>query len=257
MVDSEFLEELEAILIQADVGINTTERLLSGISERLKESRQREASDEEVVLRALKDEIVAVLGPPEPLRKAEEGPTVIMVVGVNGTGKTTTVGKLGHRFRAQGADAVSYTHLILDKERLESDLVEQLRKVELENAKLQAVQAERQREFDKSRQRVEMLRSQLGSDVRSLPSQDDEGEELEKRYQELTASAENLRQVQAEVSNRIKELSSARDEAMRDITGIKVRIAKKGQEAENLKTQIAALEKSVFEVASELSLIHI
>lgn len=142
--------------------------------------------------------------------------------------------------------------IILDKERLESDLVEQLRKVELENAKLQAVQAERQREFDKSRQRVEMLRSQLGSDVRSLPSQDDEGEELEKRYQELTASAENLRQVQAEVSNRIKELSSARDEAVRDITGIKVRIAKKGQEAENLKTQIAALEKSVFEVASEI-----
>ncbi|MDD3750031.1 MAG: signal recognition particle-docking protein FtsY [Firmicutes bacterium] len=106
VVDSEFLEELEAILIQADVGINTTERLLSGISERLKESRQREASDEEVVLRALKDEIVAVLGPPEPLRKAEEGPTVIMVIGVNGTGKTTTVGKLGHRFRAQGADVI-------------------------------------------------------------------------------------------------------------------------------------------------------
>ena len=106
VLDAEFLDELEAILLQADVGVNTTERLLSGISRSLKESGQGQALGGEDVLRGLKEEIVAVLGPPEPLGKAVEGPTVIMVVGVNGTGKTTTVGKLCHRFRAQGADVI-------------------------------------------------------------------------------------------------------------------------------------------------------
>ena len=90
--------------------------------------------------------------------------------------------------------------IILDKERLESDLVEQLRKVELENAKLQAVQAERQREFDKSLQRVEMLRSQLGS-MKSA-SQDDEGENGEK-ISRATASGKPEASP-AEASNRIR-----------------------------------------------------
>jgi hypothetical protein len=94
VLDAEFLDELEAILLQADVGVNTTERLLSGISRSLKEGGQGQALSGEDVLGSLKEEIVEVLGPPEPLGKAVEGPTVIMVVGVNGTGKTTTVGKL-------------------------------------------------------------------------------------------------------------------------------------------------------------------
>lgn len=106
VLDAEFLDELEAILLQADVGVNTTERLLSGISRSLKEGGQGQALSGEDVLIRLKEEIVEVLGPPEPLGKAVEGPTVIMVVGVNGTGKTTTVGKLCHRFRARGADVI-------------------------------------------------------------------------------------------------------------------------------------------------------
>ena len=104
VLDAEFLDELEAILLQADVGVKTTERLLSGLSRSLKEDGQ--ALTGEDVLKRLKEEIVAVLGPPEPLGKAVEGPTVIMVVGVNGTGKTTTVGKLCHRFRALGREVI-------------------------------------------------------------------------------------------------------------------------------------------------------
>lgn len=106
VLDDEFLEELEAILLQADVGVTTTMELLSGLSRSLKESGQGKALGEEDVLRYLKEEIVEVLGSHEPLRKAMEGPTVIMVVGVNGTGKTTTVGKLCHRFRKSGSEVV-------------------------------------------------------------------------------------------------------------------------------------------------------
>jgi fused signal recognition particle receptor len=106
VLDAEFFDELEAILLQADVGVNTTMRLLSGLSRSLKEGGQGKALSGEDVLKRLKEQIVAVLGPPEPLGKAVEGPTVIMVVGVNGTGKTTTVGKLCHRFRKYGAEVI-------------------------------------------------------------------------------------------------------------------------------------------------------
>lgn len=105
-LDGEFLDELEAILLQADVGVNTTMRLLSGLSQRLKESGRGKALSGEEVLGYLKGEISQVLGSHEPLREAVEGPTVIMVVGVNGTGKTTTVGKLCYRFRKSGSEVI-------------------------------------------------------------------------------------------------------------------------------------------------------
>ncbi|NLS44146.1 MAG: signal recognition particle-docking protein FtsY [Firmicutes bacterium] len=104
VLDKEFLDELEAILLQADVGIETTTRLLSGLSERLKQAGRSLQEDE--VLESLKEEITLLLGSPEPLTEAMEGPTVIMVVGVNGTGKTTTVGKLCHKFRTQGSEVI-------------------------------------------------------------------------------------------------------------------------------------------------------
>lgn len=106
VLDAEFLDELEAILLQADVGFETTTRLLSGLSRSLKGSEQGKALSGDDVLRGLKEEIVAVLGSPEHLAEAAEGPTVIMVVGVNGTGKTTTVGKLCYRFREQGSQVI-------------------------------------------------------------------------------------------------------------------------------------------------------
>lgn len=104
--DAEFLDDLEAILLQADVGVDTTTRLLSGLSQSYKASGLGKTVTADDVLRMLKEEIVEVLGPSEPLGKAVQGPTVIMVVGVNGTGKTTTVGKLCHRFRKSGSQVI-------------------------------------------------------------------------------------------------------------------------------------------------------
>ena len=99
-LDDEALEELEDLLIMADLGPATAARLASGLA---RTRFGKEVSDEEV-RGALADEIASLLEPvarpltADPARK----PHVILVVGVNGTGKTTTIGKLAHAFRAEG-----------------------------------------------------------------------------------------------------------------------------------------------------------
>ena len=105
-VDREFLDELEAILLQADVGVKITQHLLTGLSETIKDNHRRQLVDGEDILEILKNQAMNILGEPEPLKKSDEGPTVIMVVGVNGTGKTTTVGKLCHRLQASGSEVI-------------------------------------------------------------------------------------------------------------------------------------------------------
>lgn len=90
--DERAWEELEDALLSADVGVKTTARLL--------EAAQRACGlDPRQALRA---EILSLLKPVEGRLRLGEGLQVITVVGVNGTGKTTTIGKLAHRFRAQG-----------------------------------------------------------------------------------------------------------------------------------------------------------
>ncbi len=99
-LDDETLEELEDVLIQSDLGIATA----MAITERLADGRyDKEISDEEV-RRILAEEVEKVLAPvAEPL-VVDRGhkPHVILLVGVNGTGKTTTIGKLAQKFRAEG-----------------------------------------------------------------------------------------------------------------------------------------------------------
>ena len=103
-LDEEFLEELEEILITADFGMQATQELVRALTERLKDDDQhdpgqlREILAEEVRAR-LKD-----VGPDWPT--PESGPLVIMVVGVNGVGKTTTIGKLAKQFADQGKKVV-------------------------------------------------------------------------------------------------------------------------------------------------------
>ncbi|MEW6229724.1 MAG: signal recognition particle receptor subunit alpha, partial [Bacillota bacterium] len=104
VLDEEFFEELEAILLQADVGVRTTSKLLASLTRRIAEEKPRKGGPD--VMAMLKDEILGVLGPREPLKKAPSGTSVIMVVGVNGTGKTTTAGKLGYRFGKEGARVI-------------------------------------------------------------------------------------------------------------------------------------------------------
>ena len=100
-IDEAFYEELEEILIGADVGVNTVMEL---IDELRTEVRKRKIENAAELQPILSEKLVDMLkGQEDPsLRMAESGITVILFVGVNGVGKTTTIGKLAHRFKSQG-----------------------------------------------------------------------------------------------------------------------------------------------------------
>lgn len=98
-IDDELLEDIEEILIQADVGVEATMKLIDNIREIVKEQGLEESSELEHIL---KDQILEILGEDEPLDVSTHIPFSIMVLGVNGVGKTTTIGKLAHRFKSEG-----------------------------------------------------------------------------------------------------------------------------------------------------------
>ena len=98
-IDEATLEELEEILIMCDVGTKASSEIMTVIREK---SKKGEARDVESVRELLKHEMTEVLGEPQPLSVHGNRPFVILAVGVNGVGKTTTIGKLASRFRAQG-----------------------------------------------------------------------------------------------------------------------------------------------------------
>ncbi len=91
----EFLEDLEAALIQSDVGVPTTQRILEQLT------RRRDAADPVARMAVLREIMVDVLGPPSPLR-LDPPPAAVLVLGVNGVGKTTTIGKLAYRLHQGG-----------------------------------------------------------------------------------------------------------------------------------------------------------
>ncbi len=97
-VDALLLEELEELLITADIGVETTLFLIQALHDKL---RRRELGDVEKLKAALKTEMVALFtAPPPPEITAR--PWVVLVVGINGVGKTTTIAKLAHQARLQG-----------------------------------------------------------------------------------------------------------------------------------------------------------
>ncbi len=101
-VDDDLVEDIETILLSADVGVEATQRLIDGLGARL---RRRELDDAGAVLGALRADMLEMLAAVEaPLDCARDGarPFVVLVVGVNGSGKTTTIGKLAHRERRAG-----------------------------------------------------------------------------------------------------------------------------------------------------------
>ena len=99
-VNEELFEELEELLIQADVGVNTAGELVEGLRKAAKEQRLTDSSQ---VKEVLKEQINAILNSGGAgLNFQEEGPTVMVVVGVNGVGKTTTIGKLANWCKAAG-----------------------------------------------------------------------------------------------------------------------------------------------------------
>ena len=101
-IDEDTLEELESLLVMADVGVDTTERIIGELQKRL---ARKELKDVEALQRGLRESVREILAPVEKplhIEKPADGPYVILMVGVNGAGKTTTIGKLARRFRDQG-----------------------------------------------------------------------------------------------------------------------------------------------------------
>ena len=98
-VDEELLEELEEILITADVGVNTTMDIIDKLRDKIKENKITEPSG---VKAELKNIIEGILTNENSTLNVEKSPTIILMVGVNGVGKTTTIGKLANRYKQEG-----------------------------------------------------------------------------------------------------------------------------------------------------------
>src|SRR5262245_42801622 len=100
-IDPEMLDELEAIMIGADIGVATTNEILDSIRDQVSRKTLQDASQ---LRGAVKAELRKILSINDiaPRQVADAGPFVILMVGVNGVGKTTTIGKLANRFRNDG-----------------------------------------------------------------------------------------------------------------------------------------------------------
>ena len=105
-IDAQLLSEIEEILITSDVGVTTTEKIISRLTDRVKKDNIQEA---ELILDVLKEEIAAMVAQSPSAQNdatfaidVATKPHVIMLIGVNGVGKTTTIGKLAHNYKRAG-----------------------------------------------------------------------------------------------------------------------------------------------------------
>jgi len=103
----EVWQELEELLVSADVGVETTSKLLSKVKQRVKTDRLSEVSQ---IREALKEEMISLLSIPQEANpipeQSGEFPCIILVVGVNGSGKTTSIAKLAYGFTSQGKQVI-------------------------------------------------------------------------------------------------------------------------------------------------------
>jgi fused signal recognition particle receptor len=104
-IDDDLMEDLETLLLTADVGVATTTRIMEDLASRVK---RKSLADPQALLQALKGELRAVLQAADaPVRQPAPGrPQVILMVGVNGAGKTTTIGKLAKRLQEEGNSVI-------------------------------------------------------------------------------------------------------------------------------------------------------
>jgi fused signal recognition particle receptor len=104
-IDRSDLDELEAILITADLGARTTAEILDKLRDR---ADRKQIKDVNELKRLIKEQLLEILNatPPRAGKNPDGGPEVVMVVGVNGTGKTTTIGKLAHALRGEGKNVL-------------------------------------------------------------------------------------------------------------------------------------------------------
>ena len=101
-VDEDLLDELEELLIEADVGVGATEEIIEELRERIKDGRIKEKED---VMCSLQELLTDMIGEGGPLNLSTT-PSVVLVIGVNGAGKTTSIGKISNRLRAEGKKVV-------------------------------------------------------------------------------------------------------------------------------------------------------
>ena len=102
-VDEDFLEELEEVLIMSDMGVDTSVKIVNNLRKRIKKDNIK---DEEEVKQALREEIKAIFDEVENKLNLDTKPSVILVVGVNGVGKTTSIGKIANRLKQDGKKVV-------------------------------------------------------------------------------------------------------------------------------------------------------
>ena len=102
-VDEEFLEELEEILIMSDMGVDTSVKIVNNLRKRIKKEN---IQDEEAVRRVLKEEMIKLLDVGDTALDLATVPSVILVVGVNGVGKTTSIGKIANNLKKSGKKVV-------------------------------------------------------------------------------------------------------------------------------------------------------
>ncbi len=102
-VDEDFLEELEEMLIMSDIGMNTSIKIIDNLRNRMKKEK---IEDQEDVKKVLREEMKSILDVTDVSLKLNTNPSVILVVGVNGVGKTTSIGKMANRLAKDGKKVV-------------------------------------------------------------------------------------------------------------------------------------------------------
>lgn len=154
-IDEEFYEELEGILLQADVGVAATCRLVDEIRHEVKQRKIGEAAE---VRELLQEKMKELLGEQASLEINTTPPTVILVVGVNGVGKTTTIGKLAYRMRQHGKEvllvaadtfrAAAVEQLEIWSERTDSEMIKHMAGSDPAAVVFDALQAAKKRGID-------------------------------------------------------------------------------------------------------------
>jgi len=155
-IDAALLEELEYTLIAADIGVTTTGEILEHIRQQVDRNLLGDARELRELIR---DHLVEVLAATErPLLRVSQPPAVVMIVGVNGTGKTTTIGKLAHLYKVEGrsvllcaADtfrAAATEQLEIWGERTGADVIRQKPGADPSAVLYDAIQAGRARKID-------------------------------------------------------------------------------------------------------------